>query len=258
VITQHYTGVANSRPLAITSASDGNLWFTEEFLSATGRITTAGVVTEYSDNASWPTAGIAESKTGRIWVTGGPGGAGSFAPTAPSALTWTVPQNTTGYTTVMTRGPDGNLWTIEAVGGTVDRITESGVVTRFSVVPSVGGTIGLAALLSIVTGPDGDLWFTEGANNAIGSISPDGLSKWNFPVPTAVSGVDGITVGPDGNLWFTESVSGRIGRITLAGVITEFTLPGPTGQLIGITTGPDGNLWITEGSGGNAIRRFTR
>jgi streptogramin lyase len=46
-----------------------------------------------------------------------------------------------------------------------------------------------------------------------------------FPVPTASSGVLGITAAPDGNLWFTEQSANKLGRITLAGVITEFPLP---------------------------------
>jgi virginiamycin B lyase len=70
-----------------------------------------------------------------------------------------------------------------------------------------------------------------------------------FPVPQNAGGVGGggataITLGPDGAMWF----GGRnhIGRITLAGTITQFTLP--TGNVVvnGIAAGPDGALWSTE------------
>src|SRR5207247_1700618 len=70
-----------------------------------------------------------------------------------------------------------------------------------------------------------------------------------------------ITTGPDGNLWFTEQ-QGQIGHMTLAGKVSEFSLPshqylaGPNptkepagsaqGEPLAITAGPDGNLWFTE------------
>ncbi len=79
-----------------------------------------------------------------------------------------------------------------------------------------------------------------------------------FIVPTAKSGLGGITAGPDGNLWFTEEgtiqngkfIGGnQIGRITPSGIITEFALPTANSGPTGITAGPDGNLWFTEFNG---------
>ena len=63
-----------------------------------------------------------------------------------------------------------------------------------------------------------------------------------------------ITSGPDGALWFIEmnpnaqndstALSSKIGRITLAGQISEFSLP--SGTYVGtITAGPDDALWFT-------------
>src|SRR5580693_2607463 len=52
------------------------------------------------------------------------------------------------------------------------------------------------------------------------------LSVTTFPTPlVALVQPDGITTGPDGNLWFTESAAGAIGRMTVAGALTQFTLP---------------------------------
>ena len=68
-------------------------------------------------------------------------------------------------------------------------------------------------------------------------------------VPTAGSGLVGITAGPDGNLWFTEQNASKIGRITTAGAITEFAVPTASSEPGGITAGPDGNLWFTEEHG---------
>lgn len=60
---------------------------------------------------------------------------------------------------------------------------------------------------------------------------------------------EGIAAGPDGNLWFTENNAGKIGRITLAGVVTEFSIPTASSNPHSIARGSDGNLWFTEGAG---------
>ncbi len=151
----------------------------------------------------------------------------------------------------ITAGPDGNLWFTEA-GGSIGRITPSGVITEFS----AGMTAG-ALPWGITAGPDGNLWFTERNGSRIGQITPAGVITEFSAGMTPGSGPAGITAGPDGNLWFTEPNENRIGQITPAGVITEFstgltTVPGP----YRITAGADGNLWFTE-SGGNSVGRIT-
>jgi streptogramin lyase len=63
-----------------------------------------------------------------------------------------------------------------------------------------------------------------------------------------------ICAGPDGNMWFTVP-AGQIGRVTLAGVVTLFSLP--TGSYpFAIAPGSDGNLWFTD-LGAVAIGRIT-
>ena len=66
-ITDFPVITAGSDPGGITVGSDGNLWFTEFFVGKIGRITTAGVVTEF------PAAGlpqlIAPGADGNLWFT---------------------------------------------------------------------------------------------------------------------------------------------------------------------------------------------
>src|ERR1700684_635614 len=70
-----------------------------------------------------------------------------------------------------------------------------------------------------------------------------------YSTPTSNSQPQSITAGPDGALWFME-VHAKIGRSTVAGSITEYTLPGTLPVACGsayahsITTGPDGALWF--------------
>jgi len=110
----------------------------------------------------------------------------------------------------------------------------------------------------ITTGPDKNLWFAELNSSKIARITPGpGGIVTEFTTPTPSSQPTNITVGPDNNLWFTEQAVGKIGRITTAGAVTEFSIPGGSGNTpYGITSGPDGNLWFTE-LGVDRIGRIT-
>ena len=174
--------------------------------------------------------------------------------TASASITeFSAGLNAAASPSIITSGPDGNLWFAENGGNTnnrIGRITPAGVVTEFS----TGITAG-AYPFGITSGPDGNLWFTEMGGSRIGRITPAGVVTEFSAGLTAAPYY--ITSGPDGNLWFTEPSGNRIGRITPAGVITEFSTgltAGASPQ--GITSGPDGNLWFTEYSG-NRIGRIT-
>lgn len=71
-----------------------------------------------------------------------------------------------------------------------------------------------------------------------------------YPVgtnPNLVNSLYGITAGPDGNVWFTDSAGDAIGKITPEGVVTEFPVEAPAGDVInGITRAADGSLVFTE------------
>jgi virginiamycin B lyase len=58
-------------------------------------------------------------------------------------------------------------------------------------------------------------------------------------------------------MWFVELAGGadgqqtdgnRVGRITMAGEISEYRIPSPTGSPINIAVGPDRNIWYTKGA----------
>ena len=82
-------------PAAITAGPDGSLWFTEVYSNRIGRITTAGVVTEFPI----PTANSFD---------GGPRVGG------------------------ITAGPDGNLWFTNQFNNSIGRITSAGAVTNYT------------------------------------------------------------------------------------------------------------------------------
>ncbi|MBZ5634919.1 MAG: hypothetical protein LAO55_17495 [Acidobacteriia bacterium] len=226
--------------LGITTGPDGNLWFTENSANKIGRITTAGVITEFQV----PTGGCCSGSGGIVHIVAGPDGnlwfteyfgnriwkittAGVFTPFSTGSTPWGI-----------TAGPDGNLWFTERFGNNIGRITTAGVITEFPIPTSGSQPIG------ITTGPDGNLWFAEQGGNKIGKITTAGVIT-EFSVPTSGSVPFWITAGPDGNLWFTENIGNKIGRITAAGVFTEFPVPS-AGHPVEITAGPDGDLWFAE------------
>ena len=268
---------------------DGNLWFTETGADKIGRMTPAGVLTEFPLPAVAAPAGstgpppgptaITAGPDGALWFTGIPGEIGRIT-TAGVVTEFAVPAvpppagspagtaSTPATATAIAAGPDGALW-FTGVPGEIGRISTAGVVTEFAVPeipPPAGsppGTAGtLATLTAITAGPDGALWFT-GVPGEVGRITTAGVVT-EFAVPAipppagSSPGTPGrrqpwmITAGPDGALWFT-GVPGEVGRITTAGVVTEYRhaqfQSASSGIVTTITTGPDGNLWFIGNTG---------
>ncbi len=252
---------ANNQPAGIAAGPDGNVWFTE-FKTATpkiGRITPAGVVTEFSagiTTASNP-RDIVTGSDGDLWFTeNGLSKIGRITPTG-TVTEFSIP-TAASKPTGIALGPDGNVWFGEFNTNKIGRITPTGTITEFS----AGITAG-SAPNGIAAGPDGNLWFTENSatGSRIGRITPTGTVTEFSAGITAGSRPDSIVAGADGNLWFTESdntVGNKIGRITPSGTVTEFST-GITANsnLNSITKGPDGNVWFTASGGAKRIGRIT-
>jgi sugar lactone lactonase YvrE len=227
---------------------DGNLWFTDTSLSASGSrliglITPSGRITEFvlTDEAAGE---ITAGSDGNLWFAE-TDHVGRITPSGKITefVLPTGDQETDGQAGEITEGSDGNLWFTEGGVDKIGRITPTGKITEFTLPTKLGNGSGPDG---ITAGSDGNLWFTVG--DKIGRITPIGKIT-EFTLPTKLgngSGPDGITAGPDGNLWFIEVYGNAIGRITLTGKITEFALP--PDQIPGeITAGPDGNLWFPLG-----------
>jgi streptogramin lyase len=245
--TQFPTGSGNE-PRGITEGSDGNVWYANLGGDRIGKMTVAGVATEYPISHALP-LGITQGPDGNIWYTtcGESPTIGKMT-TSGTSTEYLLPTGSSCGVEI-TAGPDGNLWFSESEANKIGRITTSGVITEYPL-PASSQPWGIAA------GPDGNLWFAEHKTNKIGRITiAGGLTEFALP---AQSEPRGITAGPDGNLWFTESNplkgKGRIGKITPAGgVITEY--PSVADGPVNIIPAPDGNLWFT--AGGTNIGRVT-
>jgi streptogramin lyase len=237
-------------PSNLAAGPDGKVWFTEPASDKIGRISTAGVVEEFSLPARSHPQGIARGPDGNMWFAEESGAIGRISPSG--AIThFAIPDEGFPSANVpfgVAAGPDGNLWFTKPFVSRVGRIGTNGVVSLFEL--SYDGPF------AITPGPDGNVWFTVRAfgESKICRITPAGANQ-AFGAYGQLSDPAGIAAGPDGNIWFAEGSGSRISRITPSGTITQFSLP--AGSLpVGIVAGLEDDLWFTE-SAGNKIGRIT-
>jgi streptogramin lyase len=246
VVTEFSAGIT-SAPLIITSAADGNLWFTEPSANQVARITPSGVVTEFSAGISPGSSprGITRGPDGNVWFT--EFGGSRIAKISPSGAVTEYSLPTASNPLGITTGPDGNLWFTEsaAAANRIGMITTGGTITEFAAIPTVG-----ALPAAITAGPDGALWFTELGASKIGRITTSGaMTEFSISSPA-----QGITTGPDGNLWFTAG-GATVGTMTPTGTVTTYTAGITAGSNpFGIAVGCDGNLWFAEFAGDRVAR----
>jgi streptogramin lyase len=117
-ITEYQVPTLGSSPTNIAAGPDGALWFTQS--SKIGRITTAGVITEFIMQSS-PFA-IAAGPDGALWVTeSGDNRIGRI--TAAGLISeFTIPTGNSGPDGIAA-GPDGALWFTENIANKIGRIT---------------------------------------------------------------------------------------------------------------------------------------
>lgn len=135
-------------------------------------------------------------------------------------------------------GPDKNLWFTDCNDGQIDKMTMTGVETKYTTPISGGCPTG------IISGPHSDLWFLEGSY--IGRVTTSGqFDMYLIPIPNEQTYC--LTLGPDRNIWFAEDQGGfrqqMIGRIRPDG---KFLPPFNIGGYLGMVKGPDGRVWVTQ------------
>ena len=241
---------ADAKPFDITRGADGNLWFTEFDGDKIGRVTAAGVVTEFA--VPTPGAGpymIAPGADGAIWFTEYYGG--KIGRVAPDGVVTEYPlSGANASPTGIAAGPDGAIW-VAAYPADIYRVVSNGVMTHFSLPqPS-------PVPLAITAGPDGALWFTydseftsvdRDGDNQIGRITLAGEVS-EFSLPTTFSNLDAITSGSGSAIWFADYANDVIGSITPSGAIHEYPANSPYNALNDLTTGPDSAIWFTRQDG---------
>jgi virginiamycin B lyase len=212
---------AGSVAADLVMGPDGAIWFTDFPQNRIGRMTTSGVVTEFSlPSAFILPHSICLGPDGAFWFTSDAAQVGRIDMSGGGFRYYNLPENSGNIYaqfSAITTGSDGNLWlgVLPPSGaGRVVRLTPTGSITEF---PLQNGFP-----LDITAGPDGALWFTEVGADKIGRMTTAGaLTEYSLQ-PN--SGPVGITVGPDNAIWFTE-IASRVGRISGGPLVLAATVP---------------------------------
>ena len=247
-----YDITANGGQGGMTFGPDENVWFTERSTGKVGKVTPAGVVTEYTlpspDANPVDPVDIAVGADGNLWVSDyvhaqvvrvTPTGTGTdFAlPSGCQSFGITSgPGSTVWFTELGCPGPSGSPNKI----GSIDTASTSTIVER-----ELAGAFPLT--FGMALGSDGNLWFAEYDNYKLSRITSGGTVT-KFPSGSAMtySTPTWVTAGPDGNLWFNES---KLGVVTTAGDLTEHAVIGYAGGLVsGRITHDDALIWYSASS----------
>jgi streptogramin lyase len=244
------SGNFSTGPQGITPGPDGNLWFTEFWANRIGRMTPAGVLTEFPiPTVETAPHGIVAGPDGSLWFV-----ESHFRHTAVARITTSgvVTEYPLGGSaddqlqpTDIVAGLDGNLWLSEthpsAPQGEIVRVTRDGSLKVFAMPKGTrpGG---------IATGPDRNIWFTDSGGNMVGRMSPSGVLR-QFPLPRRQAEPDAIVAGPGGRMWFTES--SRIASIGMTVPEAKLssrvlTFAGTTTRSVTITSHGDAPLRISS------------
>jgi streptogramin lyase len=111
-----------SEPVGIVAGPDGNLWFAEETGNNIGRITPAGVITEFPvpTSASQP-QGITAGSDGNLWFTESVGN--NIGRITPAGVITEFAVPAAGEPIGITAGADGNLWFTEVSANKIGKIS---------------------------------------------------------------------------------------------------------------------------------------
>ena len=240
------TGARTVFPLAnpdsglsgITTGPDGNLWFTERWTSKIGRITPAGVITEFAVPAQPNPYYTATSSGGTPTGTKSGSGTGSGTGSTPS----TIPATPWG----IVAGPGGALWFSDPGTDRIGVATVLGVATEpylAPTAPSGSGPIGLTV------GGDGNVWFTDYSASRIGVVNVTTNTVSDYATPDAGANPYGITTAPDGSLWVAEYNAKRLVHLATATPTTALADLATAGEPTEVVVSPDANLWYSDYTG---------
>jgi streptogramin lyase len=252
----------------IAAGPDGNVWFTEKVANKVGRITPAGVITEFPlPPGNRSPQGITAGPDGYLGFTEA-GGAMVGRPN-PFGTDQQIPQSLTEFRIPtsgsapygITAGPDGNVWFVEGSGNKVGRITPSGTITEFPIPTSNSNPSAITA------GPDGYLWFTEYNGQQVGRITSVTLTTGSATVnvgpaltaryAVAATALDPDIVGTPFDVTVTaqdsygNTVTGYQGSVHFTSTDAAATLPADytfTAADLGVHTFSGGVILRTPGS----------
>jgi virginiamycin B lyase len=221
----------------IVAGVDDNLWFSDPYANAIGRVTDQGEITEFPLPSSDATPTALAAGPGGIWFT--ESSANKIGRITYGGAITEFPLPAGARPSGIAVGPENALWVTEKERGRIARVTPAGNVTEYPL-PDPD-----SRPQTIVVGPDGNLWFSEEAAPRVGRITPAGEIE-EFRVPAAL-GTYELAVGADENIWFTAG--NKVGSISTAGETGEpaCIYASCRHPVTALAMGPDDALWFATG-----------
>ena len=227
----------------IVADANGNIFLIDHSSRQIRKITPDGVVTTFAggdpSNGPHDGTGVAAAFSIPLSITIDASGNlylldGGIRKITPEAVVTTLPFNVDGFAYSLALDNQGNFYTCNGQNFTIDKITPSGIKTRFAGTGIRGAEDGPVATASfsfttsLAFDKAGDLLVIDNYNGLIRSISPSGFvttlaGKLTGGFPTVDGSVDvatfyslfGIVVDSFGTVYVSEPNNGRIRKIVL-------------------------------------------
>jgi hypothetical protein len=107
--------------VGIAAGPDGNLWFAMGYVSKVGKITTAGVITEYPIASGGTAEFISSGPDGNVWFT--EASFDKIGKITPAGVITEYSMPPGSFPEGITTGPDGNVWLTEHFGNKIVKVT---------------------------------------------------------------------------------------------------------------------------------------
>lgn len=256
-LVEYHIPTHHSTTEFIAPAGDGNLWFTESGKNKIGRITTAGVITEFSAGSSSVPNDIRTGPDGHAWF-------GTYTPDAigrvaydGSVQLFPIPAPTGHPEQLVADRPRDAIWFTELQNQAIGEFSlATHTFTEFTVLPPSGGT--RVKPFAIALDRAGNVWFSDNANSQVDEMSSSGtiLQRLALPAPFGPGSLIPwrMTRGVGGDLWLVEINGGPQGHGSTVKVnpttdsVTEYDSPSSKYGFavpFDVTAVSDG-VWISE------------
>lgn len=234
----------------ITTAPNGDMWFIEEDVNKVGRITPAGVITEFDLPATTTGDGTVQdldiAPDGTVWVVYDSGwNAVQFDPVANRATNYDL--GAYPYGGRVRVGPDGIAFvTMNYDESYVVRLTPTDIIESPNS-PECEDVLGEAA--------DGTMWCQGPGLDQLVRLNADASAGTTFPLPSDATYPNGIAAGPVGSIWFTRSSSGSwltspnngsVGYLDAGNGVATIWKTGSRTAPRDLIQAPDGTMWFTN------------
>lgn len=235
----------------IATAPNGDMWFVEADVNKVGKITTAGVVTEYSLPAQTVSGSTVKDldvgPDGRVWVVFDSGWQAVALDQSGNVTVGPLDLFGNPYGEHVRALPDGSAWvTLSYDEDGVIKISPTGSGTWSDNAPPCDDQ-------SLGLGADGAAWCSDGGS--IIKVNADGTGGTTYPLPADASYPSSLATGPVGTIWFgrhwpgtwtTSPSRGNVGYLDAATGATKIWNTGSRTAPRSLTMAPDGTMWFTS------------